>query len=56
MVKYEFNKDLNAVEVDRFFSAPMGMPHNYGFLPQSHNAEDGDPLDIVVVSQYSIAP
>lgn len=54
MVKYEFNKELNTVEVDRFFSAPMGMPVNYGFLSQSHNADDGDPLDIIVLSSYAI--
>lgn len=56
MVKYEFNKDLNCVEVDRFFTTPMPMPYNYWFLPQSYNKDDGDPLDIILLSQYSIIP
>ena len=54
MVKYEFNKKFNTIEVDRFFTAPMPMPYNYGLLPQSFNEEDGDPLDIIVPSIYAI--
>jgi len=56
MVKYEFNKKFNVVEVDRFFTAPMPMPYNYGLLPQTFNEEDWDPLDIIVPSFYSIHP
>jgi inorganic pyrophosphatase len=40
MVKYEFNKKLNVVEVDRFFTAPMPLPYNYGLLPQTLNKDD----------------
>lgn len=54
MVKYEFNKELNVVEVDRFLTAPMPMPYNYGSMPQTYNADDKDPLDIIVLSQYAI--
>ncbi len=54
MVKYELNKKFNTIEVDRFFTAPMPMPYNYGLLPQSFNEEDGDPLDIIVPSMYAI--
>ncbi|HMT00871.1 MAG TPA: inorganic diphosphatase [Candidatus Absconditabacterales bacterium] len=56
MVKYEYNKDLNVVELDRFLTAPMAMPYNYGLLPQTYNAEDKDPLDVIVLSHYSLAP
>ena len=56
MVKYEFNKELNIVEVDRFFTTPMPIPYNYGLLPQTFNKEDGDPLDIILLSCYSIMP
>jgi len=56
MVKYEFNKDLNVVEVDRFFTAPMPMPYNYGLLPQTFNVEDNDPLDVILPSHYALHP
>ncbi len=56
MVKYEFNKELNIVEVDRFFTTPMPIPYNYGLLPQTFNEEDGDPLDIILLSCYSLNP
>jgi inorganic pyrophosphatase len=29
MVKYEFNKKLNVIEVDRFLKTPMPIPYNY---------------------------
>jgi inorganic pyrophosphatase len=56
MVKYEFNKKLNVVEVDRFFTTPMPLPYNYGLLPQTFNKDDGDPLDIILISHYSLHP
>ena len=56
MVKYEFNKKLNVVEVDRFFTAPMPLPYNYGLLPQTLNKDDWDPLDIILISHYPLHP
>lgn len=32
-VKYEIDKDMGAVMVDRFMTAPMFYPANYGFIP-----------------------
>lgn len=56
-VKYEFNKELNVLEVDRILSAPStSYPFNYGFLPQTWNEEDNDPLDVIVLSLYSFFP
>ncbi len=48
-VKYEIDKDSGAVMVDRFMSAPMFYPANYGFVPHTL-ADDGDPLDVLVVT------
>lgn len=56
MVKYEWNKEFNVVEVDRFFTAPMPLPYNYWTLPQTHNVWDWDPLDMILISNYSIMP
>lgn len=52
-VKYEFNKDINALEVDRFMSSSMHYPGNYGFIPNTLS-EDGDPLDCLVITPCSI--
>lgn len=48
-VKYEFDKDSGALFVDRFMSAPMFYPANYGFVPHTL-ADDGDPVDVLVVT------
>lgn len=56
MVKYEWNKEYNTVEVDRFYTAPMPAPLNYWTLPQTHNVWDWDPLDIFLISNYPIVP
>lgn len=48
-VKYEIDKESGALMVDRFMSAPMFYPANYGFIPHTL-AEDGDPTDVLVVT------
>tara|TARA_B100000745_G_C20139465_1_gene390625 strand:- start:1003 stop:1530 length:528 start_codon:yes stop_codon:yes gene_type:complete len=48
-VKYEIDKDMDAVLVDRFMPAPMFYPANYGYIPQTL-ADDGDPLDVLVLT------
>ncbi len=54
-VKYEVDKDMNALVVDRFMTAPMFYPANYGYIPQTL-ADDGDPLDVLVVTPYPVVP
>lgn len=54
-IKYELDKDSGAVVVDRFNYTAMFYPFNYGFIPQTH-AEDGDPVDVLVISSYAVAP
>ena len=41
--------------VDRFMATPMFYPANYGFIPHTL-ADDGDPLDVLVVTPYPVAP
>jgi len=48
-VKYEIEKDSGALLVDRFMTAPIFYPANYGFIPHTL-AEDGDPMDVLVVT------
>lgn len=52
-VKYEVDKASGAVWVDRFMSTAMFYPCNYGYVPDSL-AEDGDPLDVMVVTPHPL--
>ena len=54
-IKYEIDKDMDALLVDRFMSTPMFYPANYGYIPQTL-ADDGDPLDVLVVTPYPVVP
>lgn len=54
-VKYELDKDSGALFVDRFLHTAMFYPANYGFIPHTLSA-DGDPCDILVVSQVPVVP
>ncbi len=54
-VKYELDKDAGVIMVDRFNYTAMFYPFNYGFIPNTH-AEDGDPVDVLVISTYPVAP
>ena len=54
-VKYEFDKVSGAIYVDRFLNTAMFYPGNYGFIPHTLS-EDGDPCDIMVISQVPVVP
>ncbi|WP_330926232.1 inorganic diphosphatase [Candidatus Sororendozoicomonas aggregata] len=54
-IKYEIDKDMDALVVDRFMATPMFYPANYGYIPQTLG-DDGDPLDVLVVTPYPVVP
>ena len=54
-IKYELDKDSGAVFVDRLIATQMHYPCHYGFIP-STLSEDGDPVDVLVVSPYPLPP
>ena len=54
-VKYEIDKESGALFVDRFLHTAMFYPGNYGFIPHTL-ADDGDPMDIMVVGQTPVVP
>jgi len=56
MVKYEFDKELGCIMVDRIGRTPIPYNFNYGLLPQTWNKDDNDPLDIIVLSRFGFAP
>jgi inorganic pyrophosphatase len=53
--KYEIDKPTGLLRLDRVIFAAFVYPINYGFIPQTLG-DDGDPLDILVLSQVSIQP
>lgn len=53
--KYELDKTSGMLMLDRVLYTPMSYPTNYGFIPQTY-CDDGDPLDILVLSQVTIVP
>lgn len=54
-IKYEVDKQSGAIFVDRFMSTAMHYPCNYGYIPHTI-AGDGDPVDVLVVSQFALPP
>ena len=47
-IKYEIDKDADALFVDRLVSTPMHYPANYGYIPQTL-CGDGDAADVLVL-------
>ncbi|MBE0483889.1 MAG: inorganic diphosphatase [Bacterioplanes sp.] len=54
-IKYEIDKDMDALMVDRFMATPMFYPANYGYINNTL-ADDGDALDVLVVTPYPVQP
>ena len=54
-VKYEVDRETGSVFVDRFLYTATHYPFNYGFVPRTRE-EDGDPIDVVVITQLSVVP
>jgi inorganic pyrophosphatase len=54
-VKYELDKNTGVLFVNRFLHTTMFYPGNYGFIPHTL-ARDGDPLDVLIVSQAAVVP
>lgn len=53
--KYEIDKETGLIMLDRAMHSSQDYPFDYGFMPQSH-WEDGDPLDVVILTTYPLAP
>lgn len=53
--KYEYDRKRNVFKLDRNLFSPVHYPADYGFIPQTI-AEDGDPLDILVLGEHPTFP
>lgn len=54
-IKYEYDIKTNKIAVDRILKGSNVYPENYGFIPNTLDY-DGDPLDIVLISNFKIYP
>lgn len=54
-IKYEYDEEEDVVKVDRVLYTSMMYPFNYGFIPGTLE-EDGDPIDVLVITSYPITP
>jgi inorganic pyrophosphatase len=52
-VKYEVDDSTGQLYLDRFLNTAMYYPCNYGFVSTTL-ADDGDPLDVLVISPYPL--
>ena len=53
--KYEMDKETGLLRLDRVLYTATHYPANYGFIPRTY-ADDGDPLDVLVMCQEAIVP
>lgn len=54
-LKYEMDKKTGLLMLDRILYTSTHYPANYGFIPHTL-AEDGDPLDVLILSSESLIP
>ena len=53
--KYELDKKTGLIKLDRVLYSAMHYPLDYGLIPRTY-CDDGDPLDILVISSESLIP
>lgn len=53
--KYEIDKETGMIALDRANYSYAAFPFDYGFAPQTL-WEDGDPLDVIVITTFPLAP
>lgn len=54
-LKYEVNKSTGRLTLDRVLYGACVYPYNYGYIEGTLD-RDGDPLDVVIVSQEILQP
>lgn len=53
--KYELDKETGLLILDRILYTSTHYPANYGLIPRTY-ADDGDPLDVLVLCSESLQP
>ncbi|HMH32508.1 MAG TPA: inorganic diphosphatase [Puia sp.] len=53
--KYDFDPEFHLFRMHKIMPVGMAFPYDFGFIPAT-KAEDGDPMDIVVISEFQSFP
>jgi inorganic pyrophosphatase len=53
--KYDYEESLLCFKLNKILPAGMVFPFDFGFIPGT-KGEDGDPLDIIVISEIKTFP
>lgn len=53
--KYELDKKTGRIKLDRVLYSSVAYPTDYGLIPDTH-ADDGDPLDVLVITRFPTFP
>jgi inorganic pyrophosphatase len=54
-LKYTYEPDKQLFKLTKVLPAGMVFPFDFGFIPDT-KGEDGDPLDIIVISEFKSFP
>jgi len=53
--KYNYDPQSNFFRLSKILPAGMVFPYDFGFIPNTRG-EDGDPLDIMIISEFQSFP
>ncbi len=53
--KFKFNPEIGSFELGKSLPVGLAFPFDFGYLPGTIG-EDGDPLDVIVVSEFKFFP
>ena len=52
-IKYEYDKNINKLIIDRILDEPFKYPFSYGFIPNTL-ADDNDELDALIITDKKL--
>ena len=53
--KYDYVPNTPFFKLSKFLPSGMVFPYDFGFIPKT-KGEDGDPLDVIVISEFNSFP
>lgn len=53
--KYDYVPDTPFFKMSKILPSGMVFPYDFGFIPKT-KGEDGDPLDVIVISEFNSFP
>jgi inorganic pyrophosphatase len=53
--KYDYDPSLQRFKLNKVLPAGLSFPFDFGFIPET-KGEDGDPLDVIVISEIKDLP